>query len=110
MAPLASQHGFGEFRQETTVVEVGQQLARFAPRAPAELVDLPVGREGVVLRRLHDPIPDDLRPPLRVVVPGLARRLAERAAEAGLLFDLAEGGILVAFAGLVLPLGSVQSS
>ena len=37
-----------------------------------------LGVNVVVLGRLHDPVPDDLGPPLRVVVAGLARRIAER--------------------------------
>ena len=54
---------------------------------------------------VHDPVAHDLGPPLRVAVPGLARRVAERAAEAGLLLDLAQGGLLVALPGLGLALG-----
>ena len=64
-----------------------------------------LGVKRVVVGRRHDPVADDLRSPLRVVVPGLARRVAELAAVAGLLLDLAEGGVLVALSGLVLALG-----
>src|SRR6202012_3215885 len=72
---------------------------------PAQLVDLVVGREAVVRGHVHQPVADDLVPALAVGVAGGRELAAERAAQAGLLVDLAHRALLPALARVELALG-----
>src|SRR5207244_3486589 len=81
-------------RQQPPVALVGQQRRRLVEGQPPDLVDLRVRTERTSVRG-HGPVPNGL---LMAVVVGVRRGahlVAELAAEPGLLFDLAAGGLLV---------------
>ena len=92
-----------EGEHELPVAVVGQQGERLLRLDPAELVDLVVRDEGRLVDHLHRPVAHQLGPPANLVLDG--RKLShQRAAQAGLLLDLAQGGVLEGLAVVELPL------
>ena len=89
--------------EHLAVVPMAQQLPRLVAREPANLVDLAV-RVKLAVEGLHRPVADGLRAALAVVVARRRELAAELAAEACLLFDLANRGLLVRLPGLELSL------
>src|SRR5215211_5881080 len=87
------------------VVRVAQQRGCSRDVDPAHLVHLVVRHErGTAVLRLHQPVADRLRAPLVVVVADRRQLLAEPAAQADLLLDLAQRGRLPCLARVELAL------
>ena len=85
-------------------MRVAEGLHGLGKRHPADLVHLLVGDEGAP-EGMHQPVPDDLRPPVAVRVADLPGGAVEPALESGLLPDLPEGRRLGGLASLQLALG-----
>ena len=91
-------------REQHPVARIRQEPRCVRRRKPESLVDLMLERERPT-HHFHQPVANCLRAPLRI---GVGRRLelaTERAAQPGLLLDLADGTLLVALAPFDLPFG-----
>jgi hypothetical protein len=99
-----SPSGIDEAGDELAVVGVGQQRLRLAERDPAHLVDLVVGLARVDRDGLHEPPANPLGTSLAVDVAVPVELAQQPPADAGLLEDLAQRGLLPGLAPLELAL------
>src|SRR5688572_29373014 len=83
------------------VAELRRRLIHWEP---PHLVHLLRGDEGSA-ERPHDPVANGLRPPSAVHVVNPADDTLQRAAQSGLLLNLADGGLFLRLARVHLPLG-----
>src|SRR5215218_1488485 len=86
-------------------MRIAQELERVRGRQPTQLVDLVVGHEVGVVDGLHQPVAHHLVASLSILVARGLELLAEAAAHAGLLLDLAQRAVLPALALVELALG-----